>query len=67
MHMLYTLLPVQGKFKICFLELSGNFFSNIFDAKLVESKNAKPADRGSTVCARVCVCVCVKLSTRHIK
>ena len=38
-------MPVQGKFKFCFLELTGNFFfSNVFDPRLVESMDAEPAD-----------------------
>ena len=43
--MLCRQLPVYGKFKFCFLKLSGIYFSNIFDPSLVESVVAETADR----------------------
>ena len=43
--MLYKQLLVRGKFKFCFLELSGKkFFSKIFNPQLVESVDAKSVD-----------------------
>ena len=39
-------MPAGGKFKFCFLELSGIFFPpNIFDLRLVESTDAEPMDK----------------------
>ena len=35
--MLYRKLLACSKFKFCFLELSGNFFKDIFDLLLTES------------------------------
>ena len=42
--MLCKYLPVHGKFKFCFLELSGIFFLDIFDQWLIESMEVEPAD-----------------------
>ena len=43
--MLCKWLPVPGKFKFCFLELSRFFFfPSIFDMGLVESKDSEPTD-----------------------
>ena len=43
--MLRKYLPVHGKFKFCFLELSVIFFLNIFDPWLFELANEEPVDR----------------------
>ena len=32
----HTWLPVHGKFKFCFLDLSGVIFPNVFDLRLVD-------------------------------
>lgn len=41
--MLCKYLLMCGKFKFCLLKLSGIFFSNIFNPRLVESIDAPPA------------------------
>lgn len=42
--MLCQYLPLSGKFKFCFLEIAGIFFSSNFDLWLVESLDVEPMD-----------------------
>lgn len=42
--MLCKYLLGQGKFKFCFVELSGIFFQIIFNLRLVEFVNVEPTD-----------------------
>lgn len=52
------------EFKFSFLEISGAFFSNIFDLYLLESEDSEPVDmEGNSIqgflCARQCAkCLC---------